>query len=102
MMLQPISPRLSGESATHVDISCAAAVFVISVERPLSVLPMIRADGRAYYVDAVAVVVLDNVRPGELVVRPHHSEVHRGAPEHENASCRLRRMVLFTTRAKLF
>src|SRR5687768_1584290 len=32
MMLQPISPRLSGESATHVDISCAAPVFVISVE----------------------------------------------------------------------
>ena len=41
--------------------------------------------GRAYYVDAVAGVVLDDVWLGELVVRPHHSDVHRGAPEHENA-----------------
>jgi len=41
--------------------------------------------GRAYYVDAVAVVVLDDVRLGELVVRPHHSDVHRRAPEHEDA-----------------
>ena len=29
--LQPISPRLSGESGTHVDISCAAAVFVVNM-----------------------------------------------------------------------
>ena len=32
MMLQPISPRLSGEFGTHVDISCAAAVFVVKSE----------------------------------------------------------------------
>jgi hypothetical protein len=32
MMLQPISPRLSGESGTHVDISCAAVVLVVSIE----------------------------------------------------------------------
>jgi hypothetical protein len=32
MMLQPISPRLSGESGTHVDISCAAAMFVVRID----------------------------------------------------------------------
>ena len=36
MMLQPISPRLSGEFSTQVDISCAAAVFAVSL-RPASV-----------------------------------------------------------------
>ena len=41
--------------------------------------------GRAYDVDAVAVVVLDDVRLRELVVRSHDSDVHRGAPEHEDA-----------------
>ena len=30
MMLQPMSPRLSGEFCTHVDIGCAAAVFAVS------------------------------------------------------------------------
>src|SRR5262245_30598431 len=32
MMLQPISPRLSGESAAHLDINCAAAVFVVRID----------------------------------------------------------------------
>ena len=41
--------------------------------------------GRAYHVDAVAVVALDDVRAGKLIVRPHDSDVHRGAPEHEDA-----------------
>ena len=32
MMLQPISPRLSGEFSTQVDIGCAAAIFAVSTE----------------------------------------------------------------------
>src|SRR6476619_7539750 len=32
MMLQPIPPLLSGESGMHVDISCALAVFLGSIE----------------------------------------------------------------------
>ena len=41
--------------------------------------------GRPYYVDAVALVVLDHVRSREFIVRPHHADVRRSAPEHENA-----------------
>src|SRR5512134_3013970 len=32
MMLQPISPRRSGESATQVDMSCAETVFVVRID----------------------------------------------------------------------
>lgn len=58
--------------------------------------------GRAYYVDAVAVVVLDDVRLGEFVVRPQTPMCTEALPSTRTPFWRLRRMVLFTTRAKLF
>ena len=36
MMLQPVSPRLSGEFSTQVDISCAPVVIVRSLLLPLA------------------------------------------------------------------
>ena len=38
MMLQPISPRLSGEFSTQVVISWAAAVFAVSAESSVSAI----------------------------------------------------------------
>ena len=58
--------------------------------------------GRAYYVDAVALVVLDHVRSREFVVRPHDADVRRSTPEHENAVLAIAPNGVVDDAAKLF
>jgi hypothetical protein len=38
MMLQPISPRLSGEFSTQLDINCGAAVFGVSIANSVTAI----------------------------------------------------------------